>query len=161
MTTDLTEQLSSVDSVAKTEDANPYKDLSIKELIKMGVEIRDNLREESRKFKQFEASAKGMIARVSQALKNKGDELAVDSFKTEEGTAYRNVKESYRVGNWDLILEFIKKTNNYQVLEKRVAKLATKEIHKSLGAIPPGVEYVAEEEFVIRRPNEKRGSSDE
>jgi hypothetical protein len=154
----LTDSISSAD---KVDVENPYKDLSIKELIQMGVEIRDNLREESRKFNQFEASAKGMIARVSQALKTKGDELGVDSFKTEEGTAYRNLKESYRVGSWDLILPYIIETSNWQMLEKRVAKLATKEIHKSTGSIPPGVEYIAEEEFVIRRPNERKGVSDE
>lgn len=133
---------------------------TIDSLVKMGVEIRDELRIESRKFKKYEADAKGLIARIQHALKMKGDELKVDSFATKEGTAYRNLKESYRVGMWDSVLKFMQETGNWQMLEKRVAKLATKEIHKSTGAIPPGVEYIAEETFVIRRPNERK-SDDE
>ena len=157
----MTELVDALAGADKAHEDNPYKDHSVKELIQMGVEIRDNLRDESRKFKKFEASAKDMLLRISQALKVKGDELGVDSFKTEEGTAYRNLKESYRVGVWDEVLAFIKETGNFQMLEKRVAKLATKEIHRSTGKIPPGVMYVPEEEFVIRRPNEKRGIDDE
>lgn len=137
---------------------NPMKDMGIDQLIKMGVEIRDELRVETRRFNDFEASAKGMLVRISHALKIKGDELGVNSFSTNEGTAYRNLKESYRVGNWDQILQYIKDSGNFQMLEKRVAKLATKEIHKTEGQIPPGVEYIAEEEFVIRRPNERKSS---
>jgi hypothetical protein len=37
-------------------------------------------------------------------------------------------------------------------LEKRVAKNATKEVHDATGHVPPGVEYVAEVEFDVRRP---------
>jgi hypothetical protein len=153
---DLADQLANSD-----EQPNPLAELTIEALIKHGVQIRDELREEKRKFDKFEASAKDMLARISMALKAKGDELHVNSFATSEGTAYRNLKESYRVGNWDEFLPWLKETGNFQCLEKRAAKLATKEIHQSTGQVPPGIQYVAEEEFLIRRPNEKRGSKDE
>lgn len=145
---------------ASSEIQNELKDLSIDKLIAMGVEIRDELTVERRKFDKYEASAKGMMARVSMALLEKGRELGVDSFKTAAGTAYKQLKESYRVGDWNQVLAYIKDTGNWQMLEKRVGKLATREIHQSTKAIPPGVEYIAEEEFVIRRPNE-RSKADE
>jgi hypothetical protein len=141
--------------LGSTPEENELKGKSIDELVKMGVEIRDELREEGRKFKKFEASAKEMLEKIGMALKAKGDELGVDSFKTSEGTAYRNLKESYRVGVWDKVLPFIIENKYWHMLEKRIGKLATKEIHKSTGTIPPGVEYVVEEVFVIRRPNER------
>ena len=129
------------------------KDLTVPQLIKMGIEIRDDLKVESDKYNQFEKSTKDMLDRISQALKNKADEMGgVNSFATSEGTAYRTLKESYRVGSWPEVLKFIQDTHNYQMLEKRIGKLATKEIHSSTGQLPPGVEYIAEEEFVIRRP---------
>lgn len=140
------------------EDA--LKQMGVDDLIKMGVEIRDELTVERRKFDKFEADSKGMMARISMALKAKGDELGVNSFATREGTAYRQLKESYRIGDWNQFIPWIRETENFQCLEKRAAKLATKEIHQSTGQIPPGIEYVAEEEFVIRRPNEK-GKRDE
>lgn len=141
-------------------EVDELSQLGIDDLIKKGVEIRDELTTERHKWQKFEQDAKGMIARISMALKAKGDSLGVNSFSTKEGTAYRQVKETYRMGDWNQFLPWIQETGNFQCLEKRVAKLATKEIHSSTGQIPPGVEYVAEEEFVIRRPNEKAKSDD-
>lgn len=161
------EPLNLADELIKSADVDPViegQDLtkrSIKELIAMGIEIRDDYSAETKKYKKYKADVDDTMRRISQALKIKGDELGVDSFKTDEGTAYRNMKESYRVGVWDEILGYIKESGNWQMLEKRVAKLATREIHKVTGKLPPGVEYVVEEEFVIRRPNEKGTKSDE
>lgn len=128
-------------------------DLGIDELIKRYVEVRDELSAETKKYKNFEASAKDMMARLSMALKDKGDQLGVNTFSTNDGTAYRNIKKSYRVGDWSSVLDYIKRTENWQMLEKRIAKLATQEIHTESGEIPPGVDYVVEEEFLVRRPS--------
>jgi hypothetical protein len=155
------EQEKLVDSIlGQAPEDNELRARTIDELIKMGVEIRDELKDEAQKFKKYEADAKGILLRIGMALKEKGDELGVDSFKTGQGTAYRNLKESYRVGDWNQVLPFIQQNNYWNMLEKRVGKLATKEIHQQTGAIPPGVEYVVEEVFVIRRPNEKARNDD-
>jgi hypothetical protein len=127
-------------------------DLPVNDLVKRYVEIRDELSEERKKFTQFEESAKEMMARISMALKAAADKMGVNSFNTDDGTAYRNVKKSYRVGNWDQIIEFIRQTENWSMLEKRIAKLATMEVHNATGQVPPGVEYLEEEEFLVRRP---------
>lgn len=148
------------DSLVAPGFEDEFSAMTIKELIAEGVKIRDELKEETRKYNAYEKSAKSLLLRISHALKNKGDDLGVDSFATESGTAFRQLKESYRVADWALSLAYMQETGNWQMLEKRVAKLATKEIHKATGQIPPGVDYVAEETFVIRRPNE-RSSNDE
>ena len=128
-------------------------DLSIDKLIQRYVEIRDELSAETKKYNQFEANAKDMMSRIGMALKDKGDSLGVNTFSTNDGTAYRNIKKSYRVQNWDEILDYMKATGNWQMLEKRIAKLATQEIHEATKVIPPGVEYVVEEMFLVRRPS--------
>lgn len=126
------------------------KNQSVANLVKMYREIREVLRDKRKEFEIFEENAKDMQARISMALRDIADNLGVDNFKTEYGTAYRNVKTQYRVGNWDQTLEWMKETGNYQILEHRVAKLATKEIHETTGQIPPGIEYYAEVEFNVR-----------
>ena len=138
-----------------------YTKLTVKELVEMGVDIREAYRDETRRYNKYKAEVDDMLKRIGMALKLKGDELGVDSFKTDAGTAYRNLKESYRVGDWDKVLAFIKENEAWNMLEKRVAKLATKERHKDLGEVPPGVAYIAEEVFVVRRPNETKDTSDE
>lgn len=128
---------------------------SIDEAIKAYVDTRDDLRARQRAFKAEEDGMKEVLEKISMWLRDKADELGVDSFKSNMyGTAFRSVKTSYRVatGGWDTFIGWVKETGNFQCLEKRVAKLATKEIHDGTGAIPPGLDYVAEVEFDVRRP---------
>lgn len=129
---------------------------TIDEAIGEYVKIRDELKEKAKEFAQVEKAYKDYLEKISMWLRDKGDELGVDNFKTESGTAFRTVKTQYRVGSWDDFIGWVKDTENFQCLEKRVAKNATKEIHDESGLVPPGIEYVAEVEFDVRRPN-KRG----
>ena len=126
---------------------------SIDDAINVYVATRDALAEERKSYNVYEAKAKNYMDRIEMFIKDKADEIGVDSFKTKSGTAYRTVKTSYRVGNWDAYLNWLKETNNFQCLEKRAAKNAVKEIHDETGEIPPGLEYVAEVAFDVRRPN--------
>lgn len=130
---------------------------SIDEAIEKYVNLRDELKSIQTEFKQIEDARKEELEKISMWLRDKADDLGVDSFKTQFGTAYRSVKTRYSigVGGWDTFVEWIKKTGNFQCLEKRVAKLATKEIHDETGEIPPGIEFSAEVEFDVRRPTKK------
>ncbi len=130
---------------------------SIDEAVRMYVQERDELSVYMKKANAHEITVKDRMAKISMWLRDKGDELGIDSFKTQHGTAYRNVKTSYRMGNWPAFLDWIQRTDNFQCLEKRVAKNATKEVHDATGEVPPGVEFVAEVEFNVRRPTKARG----
>jgi hypothetical protein len=138
--------------------SEPVKFKSIDEAIEAYVNTRDELRAKQQAFKLEEDAMKANMEQISMWLRDKADELGVDSFKTQFGTAYRSVKTSYRVatGGWDNFIGWVKKTGNFQCLEKRVAKLATKEIHDDTGEIPPGLDYVAEVEFDVRRPTKAK-----
>lgn len=138
--------------------SEPIKFKSIDEAIEAYVNTRDELRAKQQAFKLEEDAMKANMEQISMWLRDKADELGVDSFKTQFGTAYRSVKTSYRVatGGWDNFIGWVKETGNFQCLEKRVAKLATKEIHDDTGEIPPGLDYVAEVEFDVRRPTKAK-----
>ena len=138
--------------------SEPVKFKSIDEAIEAYVNTRDELRAKQQAFKLEEDAMKLRMEQISMWLRDKADELGVDSFKTQFGTAYRSIKTSYRVatGGWDAFIGWVKETGNFQCLEKRVAKLATKEIHDDTGEIPPGLDYVAEVEFDVRRPTKAK-----
>ena len=138
--------------------SEPVQFKSIDEAIEAYVNTRDELRAKQQAFKLEEDAMKLRMEKISMWLRDKADELGVDSFKTQFGTAYRSVKTSYRVatGGWDNFIGWVKETGNFQCLEKRVAKLVTKEIHDDTGAIPPGLDYVAEVEFDVRRPTKAK-----
>ena len=138
--------------------SEPVKFKSIDEAIEAYVNTRDELRAKQQAFKLEEDAMKANMEQISMWLRDKADELGVDSFKTQFGTAYRSVKTSYRVatGGWDNFIGWVKETGNCQCLEKRVAKLATKEIHDDTGETSPGLDYVAEVEFDVRRPTKAK-----
>jgi hypothetical protein len=153
-----------VDAIKEAEqDTSKYAELpydengllkftSIDGAIRAYVEERDRLRITSAAFNLEEKVRKDRMKRMSMWLRDKGDEMCVDSFKTGAGTAYRNVKTSYRVRDFPAFFAWVVENNKPQCLEKRVAKLATKEIHDATGEIPPGLDFAAEVEFDVRRP---------
>lgn len=125
---------------------------TLDDAINVYVATRDELAAERKAYNTYEAKAKNYMDRIEMFIKEKADELGVDSIRTKSGTAYRTVKTAYRVGNWDEFIAWIKQTDNFHCLEKRAAKNAVKEIHDETGEIPPGLEYVAEIAFDVRRP---------
>lgn len=125
---------------------------TIDDIINVYVRTRDELAAERKQYNSYEARAKAYMERLSMLLRDKADELGVDSFKTRSGTAYRAVKTQYRVGNWDEYVKWLQETGNFQCVEKRAAKNAVKEVHDETGEVPPGLELFTEVEFDVRRP---------
>ncbi len=125
---------------------------NIDEAINTYVATRDELAAERKAYNSYEAKAKNYMDRIEMYIKTIADEMGMDSIRTKSGTAYRTVKTSYRVGNWDDYITWLKETDNFQCLEKRAAKNAVKEIHDETGEIPPGLEYHVEVGFDVRRP---------
>ena len=131
---------------------------SIDEAIGEYVALRDLLKEKQKEFNLVEQDMKFRMDQISMWIRDKADDLGVDSFKTQYGTAYRNVKVTYRLasGGWESFIDWVKSTNNFQCLEKRVAKLATKEIHDETGELPPGLDFITEVEFDVRRSTKSK-----
>ena len=125
---------------------------TIDDAIRVYVDMRDELRVFQERVKKEEAEKKEYLDQISMWLRDQADKLGVDNFKTKSGTAYRNVKKSYRVGDWDAVCSYILETGNLQILEKRIAKRATEEIIESDGEVPPGIDTATEVEFNVLRP---------
>lgn len=126
---------------------------TIDDAINTYVATRDDLAEERKHYNAYEAKAKNYLDRIEMFIKDKADELGVDSFKSKSGTAYRAVKQSFRVQNWDLYWEWLKENDFGQCVEKRAAKNAVMEIFNDSGEVPPGLELYTEVGFDVRRPS--------
>lgn len=141
--------------VVPEEPQEPPK--TTEELIAETLCIREELSDARKAFETLEAEKKHRLEVIQMQLMKIADSAGTDSLKCKFGTAFKQLKKYYRVGDWDQILEYIKSTGNFQMLEKRIGKLATQEIHDTTGVLPPGVEYLAEVEMVVRKaPNKER-----
>lgn len=117
------------------------------------VAIRDSLTDQKAAFKLIEEAHDNVIEKLQMKLRDIADEMGVDQLSSRKfGTAFRVTKESYRVGNWDDFVAWMKKNNAFHCVEKRAAKLAVKEAHTTDGEVPPGITYHSEVEMQVRRP---------
>ena len=121
------------------------------------VALRDELSAERKQFKEFEANQKMMIEEIEVWLLERAREVGTESFTTKYGTAFRTEKTFVRVGDWQTVLNYMIASGNYQMLEKRLAKLATIEVLDNIYAeeqMAPediGVEFVQEFVMQVRR----------
>lgn len=125
----------------------------IDELIKHYRTARDQLATDRKGYKAREAKIKLHLSTISAILRNRADLAGgVDSFATPEGTAFRKIKEFFRVGDWDTLSQYVLETGHIHLLHKRVSAVAAREIKQGTGSLPPGVEYTEEVDFVVRAP---------
>lgn len=131
----------------------------IQQAVAAYVQYRDMLGMARKAWEDYEKEYKDEMTRISMWLRDKGDELGVDSFNTPYGTAYRNVKKSFRIEDWIAYSNWMRETDNMQCVEKRAAKLAVQDIIDETGSIPPGLSEWIEVEFNVRRPTKQKANA--
>ena len=141
--------------------ADELSAMKIDELIKAYINIRNQLATYRKGYKKREADMKLQISVISMTLRFKGDQLGVDSFASPLGTAYRNKKTSFRVGDWDALSKYVLSTGNIHILQKRVSPNAVKEIQETESTADkpffvPGVDAIPTEEFAVRSPTKRK-----
>lgn len=126
--------------------------MPVSDLVLEYLGVRDHLDGERHKWQALETSLKDRLTRMSMVMREKGDDMGVDNFTVRGvGTAYRNIKHSYRVLDWDGYWKWLVENGYSQCVEKRPAKLAVQEIHRATGVLPPGLDHIQEVEFLVRR----------
>lgn len=133
--------------------------LSVVQLIEMYRACRDQLATDRKGYKTRESNIKTHLSIISMLLRDKGDALGVDSFATPMGTAFRKTTEKFPIGSWDNLVEYIKRTGNFHILQKRLSSLAAKEIRSTDGALPDGVDVLTEVEFSVRSPTARKSKT--
>lgn len=143
-----------LDSKALTEIDSKIESMNAESAIENFVIVRDSLVDHKQALKLVEQEHDSVLEKLQMKLRDIADEMGVDQLSSRKfGTAFRVLKESYRIGNWDSFIEWIKEKNAYHCIEKRCAKLAIKEVHGTDGEVPPGITYHAETEMQVRRPS--------
>ncbi len=105
------------------------------------AETKDQVKTLKEKMEQFEAW-----------IKEQADAQGVTSFKTKHGTAFLTTTDYANVGDWDAVLGFIRENEAYDMLEKRISKVAVRGYIDATKEVPPGVNYGTKLEVNIRKP---------
>lgn len=128
-------------------------EMKIDELVALYIAARNQLATDTKGYKARHARIKGHMSIIAMILKDRGDQLGVDSFSTPSGTAFRHRKESFKVKDSEEFFRWIDETKNFQALQKRVAPNAVKDIREATGELPAGLEVFEEIEYSVRAPS--------
>ena len=125
---------------------------TIEDMVKDYVDIRDGLSEVRADFKAAETQYKNALANIETKIMEAADDQGVTSFKTPHGTAFKTVKETYNVDNWDAALDFIIQHDLRHFLTKKVSTPAVKEyMAENNNTQPPGMKAFVSDSINVRR----------
>ena len=93
-------------------------------------------------------------------IKEQADAQGVTSFKTPHGTAFLTNVDFASVGDWDAVVDFVKRNDAFDMFERRISKKAVKAWIDNTKEVPAGVNYGSRIDVNVRRPTAK-GDIDE
>jgi uncharacterized protein YjaZ len=129
--------------------------MNIGDVIRTYAKLRDQKAAAEAEVKDRVDQIKGKMTKLEAYLKEQMDAQGLTQFKSEYGTAFLTTTDFANVGNWDEVLQFIKDNEAYDMLEKRVSKLAVRGYMDKNKRVPPGITYGTKLDVNIRKPGAK------
>ncbi len=124
---------------------------TVEQVVEKLYELKDRksvLAEEVAKIKAAEEKLENWLL---WSLQNSGlTKMGVESPTVGKVTIFSRTKTSYRVGDWDTVLGYVKEHDAFDLLVKNVSSTAIKESFEQ-GAVIPGLEVFQEEVVSVRK----------
>lgn len=128
---------------------------NIGDIIRTYMTLRNQKAAIEAEMKSQVDNIKSKMDKLEAWIKEKADEQGVTSFKSDYGTAFLTTTDYANVADWDAMLNFIRDNEAYDMLEKRVSKVAVRGYIQQNKSVPPGVNYGTKLEVNIRKPGAK------
>jgi len=128
---------------------------NIGEVIRTYTKLRDQKAAIEGEVKERVSEIKAKLDKLEAYLKTQMDAQGLTSFKSDYGTAFLTTTDYANVADWDAVLTFIQENEAFDMLEKRISKIAVRGYIEQTKAVPPGVNYGTKLEVNIRRPGAK------
>jgi len=128
---------------------------NIGDVIRTYMKLRDQKTTIEAEVKERVSDLKTKMEKLEAYLKTQMDAQGLTSFKSDFGTAFLTTTDYANVADWDAVLNFIRDNEAFDMLEKRVSKLAVRGYIEANKAVPPGITYGTKLEVNIRKPGAK------
>ena len=128
---------------------------NVGDVIRTYMKLRDQKAAIEGEVKERIADLKGKMEKLEAYLKTQMDAQGLTSFKSDYGTAFLTTTDYANVADLDAVLNFIRDNEAFDMLEKRVSKIAVRGYIESNKAVPPGITYGTKLEVNIRKPGAK------
>jgi len=128
---------------------------NVGDVIRTYMKLRDQKAAIEAETKERVADLKAKMEKLEAYLKAQMDAQGLTSFKSDYGTAFLTTTDYANVADWDAVISFIRDNEAYDMLEKRVSKIAVRGYIEQFKAVPPGINYGTKLQVNIRKPGAK------
>ena len=125
----------------------------IDDVVAKYIQIRDKKDALTKEHKAQVAVLDEAMKRIEMFLLQALDAQGVESYNTQSGTAFKTRRSSATVDDWERMLQYVKETDRWDFLEKRVNKTAVQEFRDEFDDLPPGVKWREDTVVQVRRPS--------
>lgn len=126
--------------------------LNVDQVVAAYMKLRQQKEALEASIKEEVGAIKDKMTKMEAWIKEQADAQGVTSFKTKHGTAFLSTSDYANVADWDAVLTFIQDVGAFDMLEKRVSKIAVRGYIEEHKAVPPGINYGTKLEVQIRKP---------
>jgi hypothetical protein len=127
--------------------------INVDDVIATYMKLRNQKEAIEAEVKDQVVGIKAKMEKLEAWIKEQADAQGVTSFKTKHGTAFLTTTDYANVADWDAVLDFIRENEAYDMLEKRISKIAVRGYIDLNKAVPAGVNYGTKLEVNIRKPS--------
>lgn len=125
--------------------------VTLESVVEKYIKLRDMKAEIQAEAKAKLAKLEDHMTRMEAALLAAFDENGMESVRTKAGTAYKSLRTSATVADWDTVLGFVRDQELWSMLERRVSKDAVLQFREAHNDLPPGVNWREEIVVNVRR----------
>jgi hypothetical protein len=126
--------------------------VNVDDVVATYMKLRSQKESIEAEVKDRVSTIKAKMEKLEAWIKEQADAQGVTSFKTKHGTAFLTTTDYANVADWDAVLDFIRTQEAFDMLEKRISKIAVRGYIEANKAVPPGVNYGTKLEVNIRKP---------
>lgn len=127
-------------------------DKAIDKIVAVYIKIRNAKEDLAREYDDKIAALDEQMRTLKEELLKISKETGVTSFKTDNGTAYRTIKNRYWTNDWESFYGFMREHGAMELLEKRIHQTNMREFLEDRPDVhPPGLNVDQEYEITIRR----------
>ena len=127
----------------------------VDDVIATYMKLRNEKEAIEAEIKSRVSELKAKMDKIEAWLKEQADAQGVTSFKGKHGTAFLTTTDYANVADWDAVLEFVKTNEAFDMLEKRVSKIAVRGYIERNKSVPAGVTYGTKIDVTVRKPTMK------
>lgn len=135
--------------------ASSNMQFNINDVVGLYIKLRDHKAGITAEAEARANAITEQMMKLEAWLKQQADQLGTTQFKTPNGIAFFKTNDYTTVADWDAVLDFVKATGAYDLLEKRVAKTAVRSYLDEHKQLPPGINYGTKLVLGIQKPRAK------